>query len=140
LVQEELAKRARKIEQQRRASGGGDCGGDDSEGGGGASGHFTANDGSKEGRKMERDQRRQDHLKNNPNYKEKTPEEIKEMERQRRKRMEEESAKWNMAPEDMPEEGDYVGDEDDDTDYDEIQVEEGDDMDDNDDEDVLDLD
>jgi hypothetical protein len=34
------------------------------------------------------------------------------MERQRRKRMEEESAKWNMAPEDMPEEGEPVGDED----------------------------
>jgi hypothetical protein len=55
---------------------------------------------------MERDKRRQDHMKNNPNYKEKTPEEISEQERQRRKRMEEESAKWNMALEDMPEEGD----------------------------------
>ena len=36
---------------------------------------------------------------------EKTPEEIAEMERQRRIRMEEEAERWNMAPEDLPETG-----------------------------------
>jgi hypothetical protein len=33
---------------------------------------------------------------------ERTPEEIAEMERQRRIRMEQEAERWNMAPEDMP--------------------------------------
>lgn len=134
LVAEELAKRARKLEQQRRAANG------DSSDGGAASGHFTgeANDGSKEGRKLERDKRRQENMKNNPNYREKTPEEKAEMERQRRTRMEEESAKWNMAPDDMPEEGASLGDDEDMDDYD-VDDEEDDDQD-KDDEDVLDLD
>jgi hypothetical protein len=95
---------------------------------------------------MKREKRHQDHMKNNPNYKEKTPEEIAEIERQCRKRMEE-SARWNMAPEDMPEEGVPVGDDDEDEagnsgdynmdDYYDIKVEEGHDK---DDEDALDLD
>jgi hypothetical protein len=145
LVSEELAKRARKIEQQRRAANGEDPSSSGGEGGG-ASGHFTgeANDGSKEGRKMERDKRRQDHKKNNPNYREKTPEEKAEMERQRRKRMEEESAKWNMAPEDMPEEGSPMGDDDGEEYMDDNQSQQGqegeDDNDEDDDEEVLDLD
>lgn len=54
----------------------------------------------------------------------KTPEEIAEMERKRRIRMEEEAKKWNVAPEDLPEdilageefevfdEGDYDEEED----------------------------
>jgi hypothetical protein len=64
--------------------------------------------------------------------------------------MEEESAKWNMAPKNMPEERVPAGDDDEDEagncgdynmdDYYEIKVEEGHDKDDNDDEDVLDLD
>lgn len=67
---------------------------------------------------------------------EKTPEEIAEMERQRRIRMEEEAERWNMAPEDMPETGEPLDgemyEEEDYTEYDE----EGDD----DEEDVMDLD
>jgi len=64
------------------------------------------NDGSKEGRKAERDRRREELLKSNPNYKELTPEQKTEIERKRRERMAEEEAKWNIAPEDAPEEGD----------------------------------
>jgi hypothetical protein len=149
LEEEERAKRARKMEQQRRSQSGSSSG--DGGGGGGADstssgGHFSgsANDGSKEGRKMEREKRRKEHMKNNPNYKAKTPEEIAEMERQRRKRMEEEADKWNMAPEDMPNEGAPVDGDDESGDYNmddyyDIEVEEGEDND-NDDEDILDLD
>ena len=45
------------------------------------------------------------------NIKPKTPEEIAEMERKRRLRMEEEAAKWNMMEEDAPEEGEPVVEE-----------------------------
>ena len=71
-------------------------------------GSFTINDGSKEGRKAERERRREEHRKSNPNYREKTPEEIAEIERKRRQRMEEEAKKWNIAPEDAPPEGDPI--------------------------------
>ena len=141
LEEEERAKRQRRTEQQQRKSSG------DSSGGGGG-GYFQANDGSAEGRRAERERRRAEHRANNPNYKEKTPEEIKEMERQRRIRMEEEAAKWNIAPDDAPDAGDPVdggGDssytmEDSDWDNSDTTIEENDAEDDDDDEDVLDLD
>jgi len=60
---------------------------------------FAANDGSKEGRRLEREKRRAEHNAQN-NVKPKTPEEIAEMERRRRQRMEEESQKWNIGAED----------------------------------------
>lgn len=100
------------------------------------------NDGSKEGRKAERERRREEHRASNPDYKEKTPEEKAEIERQRRQRMEEDAKKWNIGgEEDGDEEGETEGDEsyagfedpNDDGDYDEDEVDE-------DDEDVMDLD
>ena len=104
LEQEEREKRERK---QNRASGS-----RSSDTPGGA---FRENDGTAEGRKAERERRRAEHFKTHK-VKERTPEEIAEMERQRRIRMEEEAAKWNMAPDDAPEEGAPVdggsGDED----------------------------
>jgi hypothetical protein len=113
LEAEEQAKRARRMDQQKRqqdsssssssSSGGGS-------GGTGGGGYFSANDGSADGRKADRERRREEHRKSNPNYREKTPEEIAEIERLRRKRMEEEADKWNMAPEDMPDEGEPVDD------------------------------
>jgi hypothetical protein len=129
LEEEERAKRARRLDQQKRNEGA------SSSGNGG--GYFQTNDGSKEGRKAERERRREEHRKNNPNYREKTPEEIAEIERQRRHRMEEEADKWNMAPEDAPEEGEEIGNAgsyfEEDGDYQEIEEED-------DDEDILDLD
>ena len=101
LEQEEKAKRDRRADQQKRGSSSSTTPG----------GAFMDNDGSKEGRKAERERRRAEHRKNNPNYREKTPEEIAEMERKRRQRMEEEAAKWNMEPDDMPETGEPVTDE-----------------------------
>lgn len=107
-------------------------------------GMFAENDGSAEGRKAERERRRQEHMKKN-NLKAKTPEEIAEMERKRRERMEEEAAKWNVgAEEDYAEGGESVEDgEEDNIDFDGggdedeyVDVDDGDDE----DEDVLDLD
>jgi len=71
---------------------------------------FAANDGSKEGRKLERDRRRAEHNKDN-NVKPKTPEELAEMEKKRRERMEAESEKWNIEGEDESEEGDSIEEE-----------------------------
>eukprot|EP00591_Stephanopyxis_turris_P006849 CAMPEP_0195518538 /NCGR_PEP_ID=MMETSP0794_2-20130614/13101_1 /TAXON_ID=515487 /ORGANISM="Stephanopyxis turris, Strain CCMP 815" /LENGTH=447 /DNA_ID=CAMNT_0040647521 /DNA_START=26 /DNA_END=1369 /DNA_ORIENTATION=- len=108
-------------------------------GGSSGSGAFDINDGSKEGRKAERDRRRAEHHAKN-NVKELTPEQMAERERQRRKRMEEESAKWNIMPEDEEEDipdGD-VGEGDDTFDFDE-DLDEEDDLD-LDEEDVMDLD
>lgn len=104
-------------------------------------GSFRDNDGSADGRRAERERRRAEHRAKH-NVKPKTPEEIAEMERQRRIRMEEEAAKWNMAPEDLPPEGDPVQDE---TLGDILDEEEADIVveeynEDEDDEDVLDLD
>lgn len=102
-------------------------------------------DGSKEARKAERDKRRADHAKQN-NVKPLTPEQIAERERQRRLRMEEEASKWNMMPEDAPEEGEPVTEEYDigleDLDGEEEEESEfvDDDEEEEDDEDVLDLD
>lgn len=131
LVQEERAKRQRKTQQQDRQQ----------ESASGAGGAFQTNDGSKEGRRAERERRREEHRKTNPNFKEKTPEEIAEMERQRRIRMEEMAKEWNMEGEDLPPEGVPV--EEDDYDY----MEEGETIEvevdhtgEEDDEDVMDLD
>ena len=95
---------------------------------------FSANDGSKEGRKLERDRRRAEHAKEN-NVKPKTPEEIAEIERKRRERMEDEMKKWNVEAEDE-EGGESIEEE-----WEEGE-EEGDveDMDEDDDDDVMDLD
>jgi hypothetical protein len=102
LVEEEKAKRQRRADQQRRQSEG-------SSGTSTPNGYFSGdNDGSQEGRKAERDRRRAEHRKSNPNYREKTPEEIAEIERRRRQRMEEEADKWNMVPDDIQPEGDRV--------------------------------
>eukprot|EP00550_Attheya_septentrionalis_P009085 CAMPEP_0198284394 /NCGR_PEP_ID=MMETSP1449-20131203/3866_1 /TAXON_ID=420275 /ORGANISM="Attheya septentrionalis, Strain CCMP2084" /LENGTH=434 /DNA_ID=CAMNT_0043981433 /DNA_START=56 /DNA_END=1357 /DNA_ORIENTATION=+ len=68
-----------------------------------SSGSSTTNDGSAEGRKAERERRRDEHNKNN-NVTPKTPEELAELERQRRLRMEEEAAKWNIGAEDAGDE------------------------------------
>jgi hypothetical protein len=109
-------------------------------------GQFAENDGSKEGRKAERDRRRQEHRKNNPNFKEKTPEELAEMERTRRERMNAESEKWNIGEADAPPEGEYEDEDEegysgfeegDDEGYDTYEVDEDEEE---DDEDVLDLD
>ena len=70
----------------------------------------SLNDGSREGRRAERERRRAEHRAKN-NVKPKTPEEIAEMERKRRQRMAEEAEKWNMAPDDAPEEGEQVDEE-----------------------------
>mmetsp|Transcript_1727 Transcript_1727/g.2484 ORF Transcript_1727/g.2484 Transcript_1727/m.2484 type:complete len:433 (-) Transcript_1727:872-2170(-) len=133
LVQEEKAKRQRRTEQQSRQE-------QKSQQSSSSSGAFSGeNDGSKEGRRAERERRREQHRKDN-DFKEKTPEEKAEMERQRRLRMEEESAKWNIAPEDAPPEGDPVDDGEafEEAGYEDV-VEDMDE-DDDDDEDVMDLD
>ena len=100
-------------------------------------GQFQANDGTREGRKAERDRRRAEHYAEH-NVKPKTPEEVQEMERKRRIRMEEEAERWNMAPEDANIHGDggYDIGEEGDEEYDVEEDDEGED----DDEDVLDLD
>lgn len=102
LEQEERAKRDRK---SHRGDGSSSSREDATPGGA-----FRENDGSAEGRKAERARRRAEHEKTH-NVRERTPEEKAEMERQRRIRMEEEAAKWNMAPEDMPEMGEPVENE-----------------------------
>jgi valyl-tRNA synthetase len=133
LEEEERAKRQRKQAQQT------DSGSSSSSTTPG--GMFQDNDGSRDGRRAERERRRAEHRANNPNFREKTPEEIQEMERQRRTRMEEEAKKWNMAPEDAPDEGEHVDegqyvDIDDDDEGEFVDAE----LDQEDDEDVLDLD
>jgi len=135
----EKSENEKRQRRKNRESGGS---GSSSSSSGGSEGAFHSgeNDGSAAGRKAERDRRRAEHRKNNPNFKEKTPEEIKEMERKRRIRMEEEAKKWNIAPEDADSDGgegageEYLMDDfDEDEEYDL-------DEDDEDDEDVMDLD
>ena len=94
LEQEEQAKRERKNKSSDSSA---------SSSGGGS----RDNDGSAEGRRAERERRRAEHNKAHK-VRERTPEEIAEMERQRRIRMEEEAAKWNIAPDDMPDAGDPI--------------------------------
>lgn len=55
---------------------------------------YEANDGSAAGRKLERERRRAELRKSNPNYKEKTPEQKAEIERKRQERMAEEAARF----------------------------------------------
>jgi len=128
LEEEERAKRQRK--EERSTSGGG---GSTTPGG-----QFASNDGTKEGRKAERERRRAEHYQEH-NVKPKTPEELQEMERKRRIRMEEEAERWNMAPEDADIHGDSggydIGEEGDDEEYIVEDKEEGEDE-----EDVIDLD
>jgi len=103
LEEQEQAKRERREEQRRRKESGEKA---ESTPGG----YFQANDGSKEGRRAERERRRQEHLKEH-DVKPKTPEEIAEMERRRRERMEEAAAQWNIQADDLPPAGEPVGDE-----------------------------
>ena len=145
LEESEKAKRQRKAEQKRRqAQGSGSSSSSSSSSGGDA-----GSDDMKEERRRERERRRAEHYAPN-NVKPKTPEELAEMERKRRARMEEEAAKWNMAPDDAPPEGEYTMDgedgngggymfEDEEDDYDQVTVEEVDENQ-QDDEDVIDLD
>ena len=127
LEEEERAKRQRK--EQQRAS---------QDSSSQSTSSFQTNDGSAQGRKAERERRRAEHYKEH-NVREKTPEEIQEMERKRRIRMEEEAARWNMAPEDAPEEGEPIQEEYMDTEEDQEYVNE-EKKNDDEDEDVLDLD
>lgn len=139
----EKTENEKRIRMKNRSSGGSSSGSSSSGGGSEGAFHSGDNDGSAAGRRAERERRRAEHRKNNPNYKEKTPEEIKEMERQRRIRMEEEAKKWNMAPEDADPDGgeggageEFVMD-----DWDEDAGEEDlDEEEDDEDEDVMDLD
>ena len=98
LVQEEKAKKQRKAQPKSTPSSSS------------SSSSSTANDGTKDGRRMERDKRREEH-RATTGAKERTPEELQEMERRRRIRMEEEAAKWNIAPEDAPEEGESMNED-----------------------------
>jgi len=133
-----------KRQRRKNRESGGSSGGDSGSASQGAFSGSGDNDGSAEGRKAERERRRAEHRKNNPNYKEKTPEEIKEMERKRRIRMEEEAKKWNIADEDADADGgegagdEYMMDEDWDKDGDDLDLDDEDDED--EDEDVMDLD
>merc|ERR1712176_1570045 len=82
LLQEENAKRERMLNQEKASQSSSGA-----KPGASSGGFFSGeNDGSREGRKAERERRRQEHYKKN-NVKPKTPEEIAEMERQRRARM-----------------------------------------------------
>jgi hypothetical protein len=136
LEQEERAKRERKTKRAQE----GDVSPSSRAGGGTTS--SDENDGSRDGRRAERERRRTEHRKSN-NVKERTPEEIAEMERQRRLRMEKEAERWNVAPEDLPPGGDMFDDKDT---YDDTYEGEGEtfvehiDKDEADDEDVMDLD
>lgn len=141
LVQEELARRQRKENPTSSPTSSS------------SSSPPTANDGSREGRRAERERRRAAHREKH-GYREKTPEEIQEMERQRRARMEAEAAKWNMVPDDAPEEGEPVSEEDESSSYYDIggdddeeqgdvdgsELHDLDDEGDDEDEDILDLD
>lgn len=139
LEEQERQKRARAQERERRKREG-DAGGSQQQQ---QSGRFE--EGSKEARKEDRDRRRREHLANQgKQHRERTPEEIAEIERKRRQRMEEEAEKWNMKPDDAPDEGDPVDEDGEGGSFFEEDGEDdqdvGDDGDDEDDEDVLDLD
>jgi len=127
LEEQERAKRQRRQEQKRRQERGEDA---ESTPGG----YFTANDGSREGRRAERERRREEHAKEH-NIKPKTQEELAEMERKRRERMEEAARQWDIQPDDAGAgEGETMYEEDED-----YYTEDADDGD-EEDEDVIDLD
>jgi hypothetical protein len=91
LVEEEKAKRQRKKDRAQESS---------KTAGGASTSNAQANDGTRDGRRLEREKRRAQHRANN-NVRERTPEEIADIERKRRIRMEEQASKWNVAsPED----------------------------------------
>ena len=139
LEEEERAKRQRKQQQQQQQRAFQETISSSSQS---TSSSFQTNDGSAQGRKAERERRRAEHYKKH-NVREKTLEEIQEMERKRRIRMEEEAAKWNMAPDDAPEEGEQQESYNMDMDMEEEEYyvqEEEDTREDSEDEDVLDLD
>mmetsp|Transcript_6498 Transcript_6498/g.10756 ORF Transcript_6498/g.10756 Transcript_6498/m.10756 type:complete len:454 (+) Transcript_6498:155-1516(+) len=139
---EDEAKRSRKLDQKQRAENKANGIPESS------SSSSTDNDGSKEGRRAERDRRRADHRKATGG-RERTPEEIAEIERQRRIRMADAENAWTMQDGDLPPEGDFVGEDEedmgdymDDDDNDDNDSDDGDDSSDGgeDDDDVLDLD
>ena len=139
LEEEERAKRQRKQQQQQQQRAFQETISSSSQS---TSSSFQTNDGSAQGRKAERERRRAEHYKKH-NVREKTLKEIQEMERKRRIRMEEEAAKWNMAPDDAPEEGEQQESYNMDMDMEEEEYyvqEEEDTREDSEDEDVLDLD
>lgn len=130
---EEKARRERKAKSQQQTSGG-------------SSSSSSANDGSNEGRRAERERRREEH-REKTGTKPKTPEEIAEIERQRRIRMEDAERAWTVQDGDLPPEGEPVADDGDMEDFldgDSTAEEPSDSRDhttgDIDDEDVLDLD
>lgn len=138
LEESERAKRQRKAEQQRRQAEG------SSSSSSSTSSSTGGSDDVKDERRRERERRRAEHYAQN-NVKPKTPEELAEMERKRRERMEQEAAKWNMAPDDAPPTGGAAPDEEsfmfeDEDDYDSVVVEEVDANQEEDDEDIIDLD
>lgn len=107
LEESERAKRQRKLNQSQRSQ-------EKTSNGGGSSSSsnpFHDNDGSRDGRKAERERRRAEHYASQN----KTPEEIAEMERQRRERLDEESSAWNIEF-DESDESDGGSDEDEDED------------------------
>ena len=131
---EAQVKRARETDQKKRAQGGGST----------TSSSSSANDGSKEGRRAERDRRRDEHRSQTAGADPKTPELIAEIERRRRIRMEDAESAWTVQDGDLPPEGEPVGDEGDLGDYmddDDDDNDGGDnDSEGDDDEEVLDLD
>ena len=79
----------------------------------GSSGSSSAkgeNDGTRDGRRAERDRRREEHREKTGSAP-KTPEEIAEIERQRRIRMEDAERAWTVQDGDLPPEGEPVSDE-----------------------------
>jgi hypothetical protein len=103
LEQSERAKRERKQNQSRQSQ--------ERRPAGGFPTGSQENDGSRDGRKAERDRRRADHYATQN----KTPEEIAEMERQRRERLDDEASAWNIEFDEGSDEDD-VDDEGDDED------------------------
>ena len=138
LVESERVKRQRKLDSASQKSSSSKTSSSSS-----SASSTGENDGSKEGRKAERERRREEHKKTNPNYRERTPEEIAEIERKRRQRMHEQAEKWNIGSDDAPPEGEPVdgGDNyfEDGEDFD-SEDGDGDDDGEGDDEDVMDLD
>jgi len=138
----EKKKRDRFVDRERKAN---EPKPDEQQQQAGMGGRFSqSNDGTKEGRKAERDRRREEHRKEQ-GYKPKTPEEIAEIERRRRERMAEEEAKWNVGYEE--EEGEEGGDSPVEEDYEDLDGDEYVDLDEesaggsgDDEEEVIDLD
>lgn len=103
LEEAERAKRRRKLEQSQRSQESKTSGRS-----GGGIPTFQENDGSRDGRRAERERRRAEHYASQG----KTPEEIAEMERQRRERQQEEASAWNIESEDIDRDDQGVDEED----------------------------